>query len=71
MSVSLHVSVPAVKYEQSKHIALIFFLISFNKKKIKKREKPLDSDIKPQEQKTRKKNFPSVTRPKAVIVLGL
>ena len=46
------------------------------KKKIKKREKPLDSDVKTQQQQkitktTRKTNFPSITRLKAVIVPGL
>ena len=42
---------------------------------IKKREKPLDSDVKTQQHqkpKTRRKNnFPSITRLKAVIVSGL
>ena len=49
MSISPRVSVPVVKYEQSKHTVLIkkififYFIFYF------KREKPLDSGVKPQD----------------------
>ena len=62
MSISPRMSVPVVKYEQSKHIVLMIYLFLNKNKKlliyflIKKREKPLDSDVKTQQQRKTNKN---------------